>query len=575
MNRLYTKEGRHIPETSWASYPRPQLCREDWLCLNGIWDLTVLHGKEIRREQIRVPFCAESLLAGLKTVPEIGDVLIYRRNFTVPEHWQGRRVILHFGAVSRFAVVSVNGQELRIHENSYLPFSVDITEALREDGNDLQVRVINDLTHEKPWGKQRIDRGGMWYTPCSGIWQTVWMEPVPEKHVEKLKIRCGSDWVEIRAEGVAEGTLELEGRQYGLKHGSVRIPIDSPQFWSPETPNLYEFAVTAGEDRVKSYFALRTLEIREIGGIKRLCLNGKPFFFHALLDQGYWSDGLYTPATETGFEQDILAMKELGFNTLRKHIKIEPEQFYYDCDRLGMIVFQDMVNCGEYHFLRDTILPTVGVKRIGDRKLNRNPAAREGFLDAMRRTVLQLENHPCICLWTIFNEGWGQFCADNACRELKLLDPTRFIDSTSGWFHQRESDLDSLHIYFGKLHLGKEPRAQLLSEFGGFVWKLPEHSFNTQKTYGYRIYSDRGSFVKALREIYEKEILPLAEKGLCGSVYTQVSDVEDETNGLLTFDRAVRKVHPEELDDIAAKLQSAVLKQTNDTVYFFRQLSAK
>ena len=196
MNRLYTKEGRHIPETSWASYPRPQLCREDWLCLNGIWDLTVLHGKEIRREQIRVPFCAESLLAGLKTVPEIGDVLIYRRNFTVPEHWQGRRVILHFGAVSRFAVVSVNGQELRIHENSYLPFSVDITEALREDGNDLQVRVINDLTHEKPWGKQRIDRGGMWYTPCSGIWQTVWMEPVPEKHVEKLKIRCGSDWVE-------------------------------------------------------------------------------------------------------------------------------------------------------------------------------------------------------------------------------------------------------------------------------------------------------------------------------------------------------------------------------------------
>ena len=559
MRRLYTEEGRNLSEAAWTAYPRPQMRREDWLCLNGIWNLTVLHREEIRKEQIRVPFCAESLLAGLEDAPEIGDVLIYRRNFTLPDHWQGRRIILHFGAVSRFAVVSVNGQEVCMNENAYLAFSADVTGALRHGENELQVRVINDLTHERPWGKQRVDRGGMWYTPCSGIWQTVWMEPVPEQYIRKLKFRCGSDWAEIYTDGVTEGILELEGRQYRLENGMVRIAFDNPQLWSPETPYLYEFCLTSGEDRVKSYFALRTLEIRELNGKKRLCVNGKPYFFHALLDQGYWSDGLYTPATELGFEQDILAMKELGFNTLRKHIKIEPEQFYYDCDRLGMIVFQDMVNCGEYRFLRDTILPTIGVKKIDDRRLNMVPKAREGFLAAMRGTVSQLENHPCICLWTIFNEGWGQFCADEAYRELKRLDPTRFVDSTSGWFHQTESDVDSLHIYFGKLHLGKEKRAQLLSEFGGFVWKLPEHSFNTEKTYGYRKYAERIGLVRALREIYEREIVPLARKGLCGAVYTQVSDVEDETNGLLTFDRAVRKVLPREMKDLAEQLQDAVV----------------
>ncbi len=559
MNRLYTQEGRQLPETAWTSYPRPQLCRKEWGCLNGLWDLTVLHGEEVRNEKIRVPFCAESLLAGLKTAPEIGDVMVYRRRFTIPEHWQGKRIILHFGAVNRFAVISVNGQEQCTHENGYLAFSADITEALRTGENELKVRVVNDLTHEKPWGKQRIDRGGMWYTPCSGIWQTVWMEPVPEQYIRELKIHCGKDWAEIRASGISEGILEMGDRQYRMENGMVRVRIDDPRLWSPEYPYLYEFTLTGGEDCVKSYFALRTLDIREVNGRKRLCLNDKPYFFHGLLDQGYWSDGLYTPATELGYEQDILAMKELGFNTLRKHIKIEPEQFYYDCDRLGMIVFQDMVNCGEYRFFRDTILPTAGVKRINDRRLNPKPKAREGFLEAMRETVLQLENHPCICLWTIFNEGWGQFSADEMYRELKRLDPTRFADSTSGWFHQTESDVDSLHIYFGKLHLGKESRAQLLSEFGGFVWKLPEHSFNTEKTYGYRKYSDRNSFVRALRKIYEKEVVPLAKKGLCGAIYTQVSDVEDETNGLLTFDRAVRKVLPREIKDIAEKLNDAVL----------------
>ena len=240
-------------------------------------------------------------------------------------------------------------------------------------------------------------------------------------------------------------------------------------------------------------------------------------------------------------------MKSLGFNTLRKHIKIEPEQFYYDCDRLGMVVFQDMVNNGRYRYLRDTVLPTVGFLCRHDDKLNYDPDARKIFLESMDATVLLLKNHPCICLWTIFNEGWGQFCADDAYRRLKALDTTRFVDSTSGWFHQELNDVDSLHIYFKKLHLGKEEKPQLLSEFGGYSYKIPQHSFNLEKTYGYRKFEDRESFVKALQALY-MEVNRLKEQGLSGAIYTQLSDVEDETNGLFTYDRRILKLWPGELD---------------------------
>ena len=337
--------------------------------------------------------------------------------------------------------------------------------------------------------------------------------------------------------------------------------MEDPSYWSPEHPHLYRFSVTAGEDRVESYFALRTLTIERRGGKPRLCLNGKPYFFHGLLDQGYWSDGLYTPAAPEGYADDIRAMKALGFNMLRKHIKIEPEQFYYDCDRLGMIVFQDMVNCGEYHFLRDTILPTAGWKPLNDARLNRDQAARENFLKTMDETVRLLGNHPCICLWTIFNEGWGQFRADDAFRRLKALDGTRFVDSTSGWFARKLSDVESLHIYFKKLRTGKQDRPQFLSEFGGWSLKIPEHSFNLEKTYGYKKYEDRETFVHDLKALYLEEVLPLISRGLCATVYTQVSDVEDETNGLLTFDRKEAKVTPEEFRDISDRLCKAIKEQ--------------
>ena len=554
MQQLYTKAGRELAGVPWQRYPRPQLVREDWLCLNGDWELNY-EGKDRR---VRVPFCPECLLSGVESPPKPGTEMRYRRMFSIPASWHGKRVLLHFGAVMRRAVVLLNGRELARHENGYLPFTVDVTGALREGMNELRLLVLNDLDPRWPWGKQRKDRGGMWYTPCSGIWQTVWLEPVPETHVRRLRIRTGADWAEIEAEGLTEGTLRFAGRDYPLEKGAVRLSVPGPILWSPEKPHLYPFSICGGEDRVESYFALRTLTTETVNGIPRLCLNGKPYFFHGLLDQGYWSDGLYTPATPTGYARDITAMKRLGFNTLRKHIKIEPEQFYYDCDRLGMIVFQDMVNNGGYDYLEETALPNLGVVRRMDQKRNRDPKARENFYASMEETVDHLSNHPCICLWTIFNEGWGQFCADAAYYRLRAQDKSRFIDATSGWFHQSASDVDSLHIYFRKLKLGTETKPQLLSEFGGYNYLIPEHSFNPEKTYGYRKCPDRESFVRDLRELYEQQVLPLISRGLCGAIYTQVSDVEDETNGLLSFDRAVEKVRPEDLADLAPRLQQAL-----------------
>ncbi|MBQ4424717.1 MAG: glycoside hydrolase family 2 [Lachnospiraceae bacterium] len=570
MRDLYTKEGKRLADRAagdasfvpWNTYPRPQMVRGAWQCLNGWWDFAAGEG-EAFPERILVPFCPESLLSGIHKTYEEEDTFRYRRRFRLELPREGRRILLHFGAVDQEAEVFVNGRLAGRHEGGYLPFSLDITALVGEE-NELRVTAKDPLSHRLPWGKQKKDRGGMWYTPVSGIWQSVWLEAVPDNYIRHLDIQSGLDRVRIRAEGISEGTLRLEEeeesllpggvREFALKEGCAEMMFERPVNWTPDNPKLYYFTLRSGEDEVRSYFALRSISSEVIEGVPRLCLNRKPFYFHGLLDQGYFSDGLYTPAEPALYEQDILAMKSLGFNMLRKHIKIEPEQFYFDCDRLGMIVFQDMVNNGEYNFFRDTVLPTVGILKLGDRRPGIKAPVREAFYKAMEGTVRLLSPHPCICAWTIFNEGWGQFEADRAYEKLKKLDGSRLIDATSGWFHREKSDVDSLHIYFKKLHLGKEKKPQLLSEFGGYVWKEPEHSSNTEKTYGYRILKSREEFLQALRALYEEQLLPLIGKGLCGSIYTQVSDVEDETNGMLTYDRCVLKIRPEEFSDVSARL---------------------
>ena len=494
--------------------------------------------------------------------PSASVTMDYFKTFTLPEDFNKGRVILHFGGVDACANIIVNGDRVGFHQGGYEAFSFDITDHLQSE-NQLTVEVWDNLrTHTLPYGKQRADRGGMWYTPVSGIWQTVWLESVPKTYVRALRIDTDGDIATITAEGVTEGTITVitpEGElSFPLVNGKATVRIPSPRYWCPEDPYLYEFTLEAGEDTISSYFALRTLEIKTVGGIPRLCLNGKPYFLHALLDQGYWSDGIYTPATPGSYEKDILAMKELGFNTLRKHIKVEPEQFYYDCDRLGMLVMQDMVNNGHYSFLRDTALPTVGLKKLKDKNLHRDKATRSAFFEGMEATVSQLRNHPCIVYWTIFNEGWGQFDSLAAFERLKEMDSTRFIDTASGWFKGADSQVDSEHVYFKPVKLTYSERPMVLSEFGGYSYKPEGHVANPVNTYGYRFFKEQADFEAALIKLYEEEIIPAVGKGLCGAVYTQVSDVEDETNGLLSYDRRVCKISPDPMNSIAERLRDAM-----------------
>ena len=535
-------------------YPRPQLVRKDWLGLNGKWRFRTERipaaGRE-EWEEINVPFCPESSLSGIGRRIAPGEKMIYERAFVIPDSWKDSRMILHFGAVDQIADVFVDDTPAGHHEGGYLPFSIDITDLISpsESVHTLRVEAIDDLNHSFPWGKQKRDNGGMWYTPVSGIWQSVWLEPVPDEYITGLKTDCGADWVEIRVYGTDTGCISFLGEKHHLKsdsiHGEksavIHMEIRDPHRWSPDDPFLYEFSIEAGEDIVNSYFALRTLTIERRDGYQRLCLNGEPFFFNGLLDQGYWQNGIYTPESPDKFAGDILAMKSLGFNTLRKHIKIEHEQFYYECDRLGMVVFQDMVNNSEYSFLRDTVLPTVGIQKLSDRRLHRSEASRRIFLETMEGTVRHLYNHPSICLWTVFNEGWGQFDADSAYDRLKALDSSRFVDSTSGWFRQNTSDVDSCHVYFKPVKLTAGDRPLILSEFGGYACKIPDHCYNREKTYGYRKCADEAALLADMARLYREEILPMIDKGLCAAIYTQLSDVEDETNGILTYDREILK----------------------------------
>ena len=556
---LMTPEGEKLKGTPWTVYPRPQMKRNSYLNLNGCWDFSVDYES---KGQIRVPFCPESRLSGIGEHFGEGSILCYTRSFTLPEGFNRGRVLLHVGAADQRADVFLNGKPVGFHKGGYEAFSFDVTHLLGAE-NKLQICCFDDLEDQSyPYGKQVMKRGGMWYTPVSGIWQTVWLESVPETYIEKLHIENRGASVIIATQPTLDGTVTVAGLgAYELKEGKVTITQENPHFWSPEDPYLYDFTVEAGEDKVESYFAIRTLEIKKIGKYQRLCLNGKPYFFHGLLDQGYWPDGLFTPAAPECYADDILAMKALGFNVLRKHIKVEPEEFYYQCDKLGMIVFQDMVNNGKYSYVRDTVLPTVSLtsqKILPDKNLHRDERTRAMFLQGMEATVNQLKNHPCICCWTIFNEGWGQFDSDNVYEELRKLDDTRFIDSTSGWFRQKKTDVDSRHVYFRKVILEGRDKPLVLSEFGGYSYKIEGHSFNPDETYGYGKFQNREEFVRAVTDLYMEQVVPSAEKGLCAAIYTQVSDVEDETNGLRTYDRKVEKLTPAEMLPIAEALQKAV-----------------
>ena len=560
LHDLYTPEGEALQGTPWEIYPRPQLKRNSYVNLNGIWDFAVSEKEDIPAfdKTINVPFCPESLLSGLKMEIKPGSYLFYRRYFSMQK--RAGRLLLHIGAADQIADIYVNQNHVCHHEGGYNTFCADITDALAEE-NELIIRVFDDLRDQSfPYGKQTLKRGGMWYTPVSGIWQTVWLEWVPETFIEELDVRVDLRQAVITTTPALNGAVFCDGKEYPLADGKAIVTPENPHLWSPEDPFLYDIVIETDADRVESYFALRTIEAKTVHGIPRLCLNSKPYFFHGLLDQGYWPDGLFTPAKPECYVNDILEMKRLGFNTLRKHIKVEPEEFYYQCDKLGMVVFQDMVNNGDYNFLRDTALPTVGIQKLNDKQMHKDPCTRKRFLETMKATVKQLKNHPCILYWTIFNEGWGQFDSEAVYEQLKADEPDRIIDATSGWFRQERSDVDSRHIYFtpwSTLKVSHKPL--VLSEFGGYAYPVEGHLFNTGNSYGYKACKSEAHFRESVDKLYREKVIPAAKKGLCAAIITQVSDVEDEINGFLTYDRKVNKADEKQMQAIAEELRKAVL----------------
>lgn len=544
-----------------GDYPRPLLKRNSFLSLNGVWDFAYSEAEPAEyTEKILVPFCPESALSGIGRTHTDDELLFYKRIFKLPDGFKNDRIILHFGAIDQTCRVFINGKEVGAHEGGYLPFHFDITDFLSAEENEIKVVARDTLSTLYPYGKQKKKRGGMWYTPISGIWQTVWLESLPASPIKSIKITPTLCSVKIELDTSAKHkrlTILDSGEVFEFEENEITVKPKEIKLWSPESPYLYRFKIETETDQIESYFALREISVKRVRGVARLCLNGEPYLFHGLLDQGYFPDGIYLPATSEGYIKDITTAKSLGFNMLRKHIKIEPAIFYYLCDTLGMVVFQDMVNNSDYSFIRDTALPTIALKRLSDKRLHKNPKSREIFLQHSKDTIGLLYNHPSVLCYTVFNEGWGQFTADAVYRELKELDKTRVFDATSGWFSQKESDLDSHHVYFKKLRTKiQTERPTVISEFGGYSHRGEGHLFG-DRNYGYKTFDTRADFEQAVENLYLNEVLPLVEKGVSALIYTQISDVEDETNGFLTYDRKVLKVDTARFSNISKIIKDA------------------
>ncbi|MCR5310294.1 MAG: glycoside hydrolase family 2 [Lachnospiraceae bacterium] len=549
FKKLSTKIRPEDPPFS--RYPRPQLKRDSYISLNGRWD-----------GGVTVPFPLESELSGFKGT--VGDRYTYTRDFELPRGFIKDRVLLQIDAADCISKVFVNGIFVCSHEGGYLPFTADITDALGSNPYDmvhtLRVDVTDGLDIRYPYGKQSLNRGGMWYTPVTGIWKNVWLESVPKYYIKSLEITPSLNGVTIDIDSDAEDFhVEITGRNglvySGIKcNGYFHIDIEDPILWTPDDPHLYDLSIKTDTDCIGSYFGLRTVSVDKVEGVPRILLNGKPFFFHGVLDQGYYPEGIFLPNSEAGYEEDIRLLKSLGYNTLRKHIKIEPECFYEACDRMGMLVFQDMVNNGKYRYLHDTILPTLGDKKMNDMKSHVPEEVRTIFTKHMEDTVAHLYNHPSIVYYTIFNEGWGQFESDMMYNILKSMDMTRIVDSASGWFKQQRSDVESEHSYFGRYRFREASRPTVLSEFGGYTLKVSDHVFNPDRSYGYGVCKTSDELTARIIAKYKEDLIPNIKRGLCGSIYTQLTDVEDEINGLYTYDRKICKVNAEEMLELAGSL---------------------
>ncbi len=558
--KLMTRWAKALtPENAHREYPRPQMVRKDWLCLNGLWDYAIRPGAGARAgtydDKILVPFPAESALSGVGKRVGAGKQLWYRRTFDVPAAWRGRRVLLHFGAVDWHARVWVNGREIGEHRGGYDPFAFDVTDALKPSGLQEIVVAVADPTDEgtQPRGKQTKTPRGIWYTPVTGIWQTVWLEPVAGESVARLKIVPDVDGGVVRVtvsrrgkrEGCTVKVVALDGKTRvaeatGPPDAPLELAIPKARLWSPDSPFLYGLTVTLMRegkaiDAVESYFGMRKIALgKDVNGITRIMFNGKPLFQYGPLDQGWWPDGLYTAPSDAALRYDLEVTKKLGFNMVRKHVKVEPARWYHHCDTLGLIVWQDMPN-GDKH---------VRWPRDGQ-EITRAKASGDQFGRELTAMVEAHRNSPCIAVWVPFNEAWGQFRTAHWARTVKRLDPTRLVIAASGGNDFAVGDIRDIHVYPGpEAPPAVEDRAAVLGEFGGLGLPLGGHLWQEKKNWGYRKYKTKAELAKAYAALLAK-LRPLIASRLSAAVYTQTTDVEGEVNGLMTYDRAVTKFNVE------------------------------
>lgn len=531
---LMTKWAADVkPDKVLSEYPRPQMVRKEWRNLNGVWDVQLT---DTARRQILVPFPVESALSG---VGLRCSLLQYSREFEVPSAWAGKRILLHFEAVDWETTVSVNGKQVGTHKGGYDPFAFDITDHLQKPGKQHLKVEVSDETGDQPRGKQTNLPHGIWYTPATGIWQTVWLEAVPSQYIREIRIEPGATAEIVRLRADAEGTGEAEfwimDPETGKEVARGTAPTGEwkefswkkPKLWSPDTPFLYDLEVSLNSggtrvDVVQSYLGLRKVEL-ETGERAQMLLNGKPLFQAGVLDQGYWPDGIYTAPTDEALRFDIEATKKLGFNMARKHVKVEPARWYYWCDKLGLLVWQDMPHCQ-----------------------NASAAAKEQFELELKRMIEARRSHPSIIMWVVFNEGWGQYDTPRITQMAKDMDPTRFVSNASGWTDAKVGDISDTHVYPGPASPNPETtRAVVLGEFGGLGMPVEKHMWNTSN-WGYQNVADREQLERSFAHLWRGVYGLAYTHGLGAAVYTQLTDVETETNGLYTYDRKVLKVREKE-----------------------------
>jgi len=544
------------PDNVHPEYPRPQMAREEWQNLNGLWEYAIRPETAPASPaqydgQILVPFSVTAALSGVRTQVGPQNKLWYRRTVRIPAGWSGQTVFLHFGAVDWKASVWVNGVQVGSHQGGYTPFTCDITNALTAKGPQEIVVSVWDPTDSgfQPRGKQVHNPHGIWYTPTTGIWQTVWMEPVPKTHIQSFRVTPDIDQQQVRIavqtnQGAGSLQIRAEARDGNRSAGtgtgnageSFVLSIPNPKLWSPDSPFLYDLKITLMDgnravDAVDSYFGMRKISVaRDAAGTLRLCLNNKPLFEFGPLDQGFWPDGIYTAPTDDALKYDIQVIKDLGFNMIRKHVKIEPARWYYWADRLGVLVWQDMPS-GDKYIGRD------------DPDIQRVAQSAHNYKQELKEAIDTFHNHPSIVMWVAFNEGWGQFDTGGITHWIKHYDPSRLVNSASGWADRGIGDVHDIHAYPGPAAPPEDPyRAIVLGEFGGLGLPLAGHTWQSRDNWGYRSYQNAEELTDAYLHLLEQLKSLIAERGLAAAVYTQTTDVEVEVNGLMTYDREIVKM---------------------------------